>query len=116
MRYWVDRSDRLQEFRRLIRNEPEEVYEPPPEPKPLSWYASKRKAAKLQRTPVWADQKAIIEVYRKCYRLTGKTGIDHHVDHILPLQGEKVSGLHVAENLQVITATANMRKSNSYDC
>lgn len=64
-----------------------------------------RHAAKMQRTPGWADLRAINEFYED--RPTG-----HHVDHILPLQGETVSGLHVLENLQYLPAADNIRKSN----
>ena len=39
----------------------------------------------------------------------------HHVDHIIPLQGAIVSGLHVEGNLRVITATENMIKRNRYE-
>lgn len=92
-------------------------YEPKPEPEPktMSYHTGKRKAAKLLRTPKWADHDAIARIYRECYRLTHRTKIVHHVDHILPLQGRKVSGLHVAENLRVVTATENVRKSNTYE-
>ena len=43
------------------------------------------------------------------------TGIKWHVDHIIPLQGKLVSGLHTVENLQVIPAKINMRKGNRYN-
>lgn len=75
----------------------------------------KRKAAKLQRTVAWADLKKIEAVYEEAIRLTNETGILHHVDHIIPLQGDLVSGLHVETNLQVLTAEANMIKGNKYE-
>jgi hypothetical protein len=74
----------------------------------------KRKAAQLHRTPAWADLDAIAMVYQKAARLTAETGIPHHVDHDIPLQGRLVSGLHVLGNLQILTATANISKHNKF--
>lgn len=76
---------------------------------------AKRHAAKLERTPSWltVDHLArILVFYEEAQRLTEETGIKYSVDHILPLQGETVSGLHVPWNLQVITLSENCSKSN----
>ncbi len=72
------------------------------------------RASKLQRTPEWADLDLINVFYALAKEMTEETGIPHHVDHIIPLQGENVSGLHVATNLQVIPAADNFSKGNSY--
>lgn len=74
----------------------------------------KRRAAELASVPLWADLDAIKQIYKRAVDLTGETGIKYHVDHIVPLQGKLVSGLHVENNLRVITATENMSKSNKF--
>jgi len=74
----------------------------------------KRRAAKLQRTPSWVDFEAIKAVYAEAHRLESLDGIPRHVDHEIPLQGELVSGLHIASNLQILTAEENLSKSNKF--
>ena len=67
--------------------------------------SSKYRAAMLNRTPSWANMEDIKAVYEAC-----PEGL--HVDHIEPLQGKDVSGLHVAWNLQYLTPYDNISKGN----
>jgi len=66
------------------------------------------RASKLQATPKWADTTAIRVIYETCPP-------DYHVDHIIPLQGKNVCGLHVENNLQHLPALDNLKKSNKVD-
>lgn len=78
---------------------------------------AKRHSAKLLRTPKWLTQPdfaAIEHIYAQAAELTGATGLSHEVDHIYPLQGRYVSGLHVPANLQILTASENRSKLNRW--
>ena len=77
-------------------------------------YRNTRRAALLNRTPAWSDLKAIEEVYRDASEFR-QAGIEVDVDHVIPLQGELVSGLHVPGNLRVLLSSVNRSKSNHFD-
>ena len=73
-----------------------------------------RSLRKRHAVPPWADMAAIRSLYETARRMTVETGIKHHVDHIIPLSGKTVCGLHVQGNLRVIEGAENMRKHNAF--
>jgi hypothetical protein len=75
---------------------------------------AKRRAAKMQQMPKWANGQKIKTLYAQARVRTKQTGIRHEVDHVIPLQGKTVRGLHVEENLRVITRVENAKKSNRF--
>jgi len=72
-----------------------------------AFYANKRRSAKKYRTPAWANLDAIKTIYANCPE-------GYHVDHVIPLQGKLVSGLHIESNLQYLPASENAKKFNKY--
>ena len=66
------------------------------------------RAMRLQRIPPWANKEAIKQFYLNCPE-------GYHVDHVIPLRGKNVSGLHIVENLQYLPATENLKKSNKFE-
>jgi hypothetical protein len=82
--------------------------------KVLSMYA-KRRASLIERMPKWIDEshkKDIESFYESASAFKIYTGQTYHVDHIVPLLGKTVSGLHVPWNLQVLPEIENLKKSN----
>ena len=80
--------------------------------------SSKRNAKKKMATPSWLtdDQLSLIRaVYVEAVRLTKEIGVPHEVDHIVPLSGKTVLGLHVPWNLRAIPAQENNRRPRIWD-
>lgn len=81
-------------------------------------YKAKRRARQRNATPKWLTKEqanAIAKIYAEAERLTRETGIPHQVDHIVPLSGKTVSGLHVPWNLRAIPAVENNRRPRIWD-
>ena len=70
--------------------------------------ASLRRSGVGQATPAWADKAAIKAIYVEARAL------GMHVDHIIPIKGKTVSGLHVPANLQLLSRKENQKKGNRY--
>jgi 5-methylcytosine-specific restriction endonuclease McrA len=78
-------------------------------------YTSKYRAAKLNATPKWLtkfDLAYIKHIYIQAKELERLDGTTYEVDHIIPLQGKTVCGLHVPWNLQILTTIENTKKHN----
>jgi len=69
---------------------------------------AKRKANKLKATPIWCNMEQIEKFYKNCPD-------GYEVDHIIPLKGKNVCGLHIIENLQYLSKSDNSRKGNKFD-
>lgn len=79
---------------------------------------ARRNAAKINATPLWLlkeDREELKKIYEARDQLTFESGIPHEVDHIVPLLGINVCGLHVPWNLQIIPAHENRKKSNRWN-
>jgi hypothetical protein len=86
-------------------------------PAVFTYHATKRTLAKVQRTPKWLTEFDLLKIkslYQLAAMRTKESGEAWQVDHIIPLRGKVVSGLHVPANLQVIPATENRQKKNAY--
>lgn len=77
--------------------------------------SAKKYSRKKLAIPKWLTKDQLLQIqefYIESKRLEKLTGLKYHVDHIIPIKGETVCGLHVPWNLQILTAEENMRKRN----
>jgi hypothetical protein len=78
-------------------------------------HAAQKHAALLERSPEWRSPEKIDEIYKSADEATQITGVPHEVDHVIPLQGNKVSGLHHQDNLLVVPRRENRAKYNRFE-
>lgn len=76
---------------------------------------AKRRATKMNASVCWGNKFYINEAYHLAMIRTELTGIEWHVDHVIPLIHDKVCGLHCEDNLQVIPALQNLSKGNRHE-
>ena len=110
--YEKNKDKRLQQSRDWKKNNPEAAATM------SRMAASKRNAKKKMATPPWLTREhlsIIRAIYAEAVRLTKETGVPHEVDHIVPLSGKTVSGLHVPWNLRAIPAKENNRIPRAWD-
>jgi 5-methylcytosine-specific restriction endonuclease McrA len=124
--YRTNTNEKTKEINRIRYQDPE--YKAKKNQQGKEWFKNNAGIAKAKRarrrasmsnsTPNWLTdiQKAqISEFYEIATALETQTGIKHHVDHIVPLKANGISGLHVPWNLQILTANENLSKGNRYE-
>lgn len=104
---WAERNKeaQAQRLRTWKKNNPERV----------SADFHKRRASKIKATPPWFgdfDKFVMVEAFKLAKLRKEATGINWHVDHMIPLQSKQASGLHCASNIQVIPECINVSKAN----
>jgi hypothetical protein len=86
-------------------------------PAKITSYKARYRAARRQATPAWLTKAQVAQieaVYKEARALTEQTGTPHEVDHIVPLAGRVVCGLHIPWNLRAIPKIANNRRPRIY--
>jgi 5-methylcytosine-specific restriction endonuclease McrA len=105
-------AKRREEKRHLYRAASKKHRETHPDRKRADTNARRRRVR--EATPSWANRFFIKEIYLLAQKRNELTNIEWAVDHIIPIRGKTVSGLHVESNLQVIPEAENRKKGNHF--
>lgn len=103
-----ERSENTKRYRSLYRKQNKGV---------VNEACMRHFAAKRSATPKWLTKAQILQMralYHSANRISKCLGLPHEIDHIVPIQGKTVTGLHVPWNLQIIPASANRSKGNRF--
>ena len=107
---WVAKNaEKVSAYQRVYRKS---YYAQPEKVAMRNMDASARRSAQRKATPQWADKSAMLSFYIRAKELSEQSGQQYHVDHIVPILGRNVCGLHTEQNLQILLAVENSRKNN----
>lgn len=107
--YRSDKKEKIAEASKKWRKE---------NPDLVSYHSSKSRATKKNATPSWLSVEQLQDIksmYSTAKKFEKLFNTKYHVDHIVPLRGKDVCGLHVPWNLQILEANLNVQKSNFYE-
>ena len=123
----IDRSDVFQERMEAVKQERRhnpELSHYSPKKEAQRHYQTRRRHRIKMATPPWADHKKIAAIYAEARRKTNqqrrrlrgeaRRKCVYVVDHVIPLHGKNVCGLHTPENMQVIGVRENSSKTNRF--
>ena len=102
--YYAENKNKILARKKVYRQE---------HPDKINAKVAARKAQKMRATPSWADKECIAGMY-KLASIFNSTGINVHVDHIVPLKSNTVCGLHCEANLQLLPSSDNISKGNRH--
>lgn len=122
--YYKNNKEKVDDFnRRWAQNNPEKIREMSKRSQRKrslkglnAANLARRRSRKSNATPSWLskeDYDGMASVYKLAKKFGDLFGLCYHVDHIVPLNGENVCGLHVPWNLQVLESSLNLSKSNT---
>ncbi len=111
----IKREAHVARNRQWVKDNPERAAQFKHAQKPYRAERVMRRYARQQHaTPAWADHEKIATIYAIAAFLTEATGVEHQVDHYYPIMGRLSCGLHVHQNMRVITGQANRSKGNRH--
>ena len=107
-KYWVDPMTRQKSIQRAVDAKRERYIRDPAYKRACILWSSTQKRSKV---PPWVK---IVDFVPICRRAITK-GAAYEIDHIIPLKGKLVCGLHVPNNIRVVLKSTNQKKSNRFD-
>ena len=117
-KYYFDNKSRINSYKQLPEEKSRQRKWRQANQHVKNFHAASWRAQRKLATPKWLNKDQVQQMknlYKEARSLSKITNIQHHVDHILPLNNEMLSGLHVPWNLQILIYRDNIQKSNKVD-